>query len=408
MLYEHQKEAIKLLIRNEKFALYHEQGLGKTITSIIAADFCLKTDPQNYDEIRVICPAFLQQNWFQEIKKWSKFPNKYKVFSYEKFSNLVTSNQQCSFFIVDEAHYIKNRRAKRTDAVANAVIRAKRAVLLTGTPIGNGSILDLYTHLVCLNHKHEYANYRAFYNQFVEHKQHKFDKPKPKNVEQFMRILEPYTQRKTKMECLDLPPKTYKTIMCKGSKAPKHLHVSHKMQLQEGFPVDVQIKDDDTVLDIVRYESSSKKLETLSQIIDCLAPKTQVVIYVAFIKSLEYISRELKKEKITHECFSGQLSEGQKNLMLSNFKNGKFRILIATMQSLNVGVTLTNCCNVIYYSRTFSCTERAQSEDRFHRIGQHNVVEYIDIVSEGIDERAFELIKQNKSIDEIQAELEKL
>jgi SNF2 family DNA or RNA helicase len=36
--------------------------------------------------------------------------------------------------IVDESHYMKNRKAARTKALISVIKQAKRAVLLTGTP----------------------------------------------------------------------------------------------------------------------------------------------------------------------------------------------------------------------------------------------------------------------------------
>ena len=36
--------------------------------------------------------------------------------------------------IVDESHYMKNRKAARTKALVSVIKQAKRAVLLTGTP----------------------------------------------------------------------------------------------------------------------------------------------------------------------------------------------------------------------------------------------------------------------------------
>lgn len=76
------------------------------------------------------------------------------------------------------------------------------------------------------------------------------------------------------------------------------------------------------------------------------------------------------------------------------------------MQALNAGVTLVNCHNVVYYSRSFSCIERAQSEDRFHRIGQVNKVTYYDIVANGFDKKAFDLINSRQNFDAIKTQLE--
>lgn len=438
MLYEHQKTAIRKCIENKRYALYHEQGLGKTITAILSADYILSKKEKN-KRVIVVCPAFLQSNWQKEIESWSKFQEFYRIYSYESFWRLPVQAQRCAILIADEAHYIKNRRAKRTEGVVNAAIATERVILLTGTPIGNNNILDLYTHLVCLDPTNQYSDYKIFRQRYTRRKTHKFQKDESRNEDEFLKMLAPMSERRLKVDCLDLPEKIYHEFSCKGTRVHQGLHVAHKMQAQEGFDFDVIDKSSGEVVETLI--STSEKLQTLIYLLECLPSTAQVVIYVAFRKSIDLIMGylktgvdakkanrigekvidhngykqmpnllhrgKLKRDKYSQSrVFHGDLSLKEKEKVLTDFKDNKFKILIATMQSMNVGVTLTNCSEVIYYSRTFSCTERAQSEDRFHRIGQRNVVNYYDIIASGVDRKAFEMIKQNKSYDEIKKEIE--
>jgi SNF2 family DNA or RNA helicase len=257
-LYTHQKNAIKNGVLNKKYAIYHEQGLGKTFTAIAIARWAIEKD--NFDCIYVVCPAFLKTNWLNEINKFDPILiPKFKIFSYEKFTKLPELvRKQVFFLIVDEAHYIRNRRTYRTNAVVTAAMRAQRVLLLTGTPVGNSGILDLYTHLVCLNHRHDYAKYSNFVKNFVHTVMinNKFPVKTSKNESLFLEVIGQYSERKTKNECLDLPDKVYVEIPSLGEKVPRQVHIQYKLMAQEGF----EFITKDTVYE---FKAHDKKLLVL-------------------------------------------------------------------------------------------------------------------------------------------------
>ena len=62
---KHQEESIKFLLNRKKCILSLDQGLGKTMTSIIAADIEMK---DKNSKVLVICPASLKTNWKREIE----------------------------------------------------------------------------------------------------------------------------------------------------------------------------------------------------------------------------------------------------------------------------------------------------------------------------------------------------
>ena len=56
------------------------------------------------------------------------------IISYDLASKVIENQQQFGFVIVDESHFIKNRTAKRTQAVGRITCAARRVIMLSGTP----------------------------------------------------------------------------------------------------------------------------------------------------------------------------------------------------------------------------------------------------------------------------------
>ena len=63
-LYEHQKSAVKFLLDRKKCLLADDQGLGKTVSAIIASL------EGNFKKILVICPASVKSTWKREISRF--------------------------------------------------------------------------------------------------------------------------------------------------------------------------------------------------------------------------------------------------------------------------------------------------------------------------------------------------
>ena len=62
---------------------------------------------------------------------------------------------------------------------------------------------------------------------------------------------------------------------------------------------------------------------------------------------------------------------------------------------------MTAANTVIYYSNSYDLEIRLQSEDRAHRIGQKNIVTYIDLVSpDTIDEKVLGALRQKINLAE--------
>ncbi len=165
-LREYQKAGVEFVVKFAKNRAYigDEMGLGKTITAIATIHYNRTHSDKPY-KVLVVAPASLLLNWKRELAKW--LPNlktnaltsgKQKIdvnadvniVSYGLLNKVVEQmkNENITFtqLIVDEAHYVKNKKAQRTKYVKFIAEKAPHLLFLSGTPITKKPI-DLFAQL---------------------------------------------------------------------------------------------------------------------------------------------------------------------------------------------------------------------------------------------------------------------
>jgi SWI/SNF-related matrix-associated actin-dependent regulator of chromatin subfamily A-like protein 1 len=144
---------IQQMLDRRNVLLADDPGLGKTIQALGLINV------MKYDNVLVACPNMLRLNWISEANRWLSpelrekyeieqctsaafFPSNFVVASYEGVTKWSHSLSQVKWdlFIVDEAHWLKNRDAKRSRAVYEKLKfdpSVTKTLMLTGTPICN-------------------------------------------------------------------------------------------------------------------------------------------------------------------------------------------------------------------------------------------------------------------------------
>lgn len=135
-----------------------DMGLGKTVQALAAIAHVIGTGGERHHI--VICPAALIDNWLREIqettpslKGWAfrdrdqgrqaalqvwRAKGGILLTSYDQSEHLVSADlPSLGFVIVDEAHYVKSPKAKRTAWTTQLLNRADRALLMGGTMLEN-------------------------------------------------------------------------------------------------------------------------------------------------------------------------------------------------------------------------------------------------------------------------------
>ena len=160
----YQSFAARFALVQRKVIIGDEMGLGKTVEAIAALAHLRAKGDNNF---LVVCPAAVVTNWVREVTAKSKLPAHrlhgsdrhwaaknwqrnggvgVTTFETLRWLNDEVSIPALSCVVVDEAHYIKNPDALRTQRTAQLIDSCERAILLTGTPLENR--LDEFRNLV--------------------------------------------------------------------------------------------------------------------------------------------------------------------------------------------------------------------------------------------------------------------
>jgi len=464
----HQEEAYVKAYPQDAFALFFEQGLGKTKTAIDLSWMWHGTN--QIDTVVVVCPVSIRQVWQKEFIAHTPPGSMYEVqimnskgeipwsVSSDALRVLVVGVESLSqgktwpslqalipslgriALIVDESSRVKNHKAKRTQCVVELATSCIKRLILTGTPVTQG-LQDLYSQFQVLSPDTlSLTSYYAFRNRYCVVQSIPGAPPGAvkivgyQNVDELMDLIEPWSLRKTKDECLDLPPKTYQTRFCdmapQQRKAYKELKdnlwteiqkesgekdrievemiLEAMMRLQQitggHYPIIWEEEKNGRIRKKSRAEpipGANPKLNELVELMDEIQGKT--IVWVRFRAELEAIVSALSKEHRV-VTFHGGMSEEEKKASVHSFQEEDANVLVASYAAA-YGLTLTAANTAIYFSQDFGLENYLQSQDRIHRIGQERNCTYIHLVCAGsVDEDVTEALMNKKSLADVVSE----
>ena len=152
-LRSYQQFGTKYILRQKKVLLGDEMGLGKTVQAIAAMTALCEEGATHF---LVVCPASVVVNWSREIKKFSDIETTVirggdfgavrrwvscggaAVTTYDSISRFgLPEGFTYAMLIADEAHYVKNPEAKRSQFLKVLSRRTDRILFMTGTPLEN-------------------------------------------------------------------------------------------------------------------------------------------------------------------------------------------------------------------------------------------------------------------------------
>lgn len=297
--FAHQLEAFELSRDREAFALFAEQGTGKTKIMLDTAAYLYNLGRIN--TLLIIAPNGVHRNWIaREVpahlpdyvpyraatlnggmskKDLARFdelmaPGNFlrilavnveylaRADAAKRVERFVNATQAMA--VVDESSRIKNPSAQRTKAVLalRKFLKYRRAT--TGTPVPN-SPLDVFAQMMFLDPHvlptQSFTAFRARYAVLLDDSsplmksikaksgrpfgpaiiaRDKDGRPMFKNLEELDRILKPHSYRVLKRDCLDLPDKLYKRRPVEMSDEQARLYNELVRRLKKGTTDDSQ------------------------------------------------------------------------------------------------------------------------------------------------------------------------
>jgi hypothetical protein len=348
------------------------------------------------------------------------------VVNIEAFSSVDRVITACTTFLkssptllcVDEATKIKGPTTARTKAALRLGTLAASRRIATGL-VTPQSPLDLWSQFAFLDPAilgcRTFAGFRSTYA--ITRKEHFPGARWPveivvgfRNLEELAKLIEPYSYRVHKEDCLDLPEKIYTTrdvpVSPEQGKAYRELRDFATTKLAE----DAHVTATSVITQILRlhqllcghlvdeqgdvHEVSEQRTRVLMDVLS--EHDGKAVIWVSYEHSLKKVQKTIEREYGEGSCatfWGGNRSERLDEE--TNFKTDpKCRFMIATPGAGGMGNTWIGADLVIYYSNSYDLEQRIQSEDRTHRIGQTKSVTYVDLVARGtVDEKILHALR---------------
>ena len=417
----HQKEAIEKLLANDRFILADDMGLGKTTSTVIAS---LESGAK---KVLIVCPASLKINWKREIenysdahtlivegKKWgSTF--KYYIINYDILKNFHTTensedseayqiivNEGFDLAIVDEAHYISNSQAQRTQLLNDILAKIPKVWLLTGTPmtsrpINYYNLLKIVNSPLTLNWKSYVMRYCKGY-QFRVGGRKVWNTSGASNLEELREQTKSIVLRRMKTDVLDLPEKIVSPIWLELKNSFYDDELSDFLRITE----DNKEKESITVTlnrlmklrQLIAIEKVSHTCELIDKVIE---QGKKVIVFTNFTTSLDMLHEKYKKNSVV---IDGRMSKDRRQDSVDRFQNeDKIKIFIGNIKAAGVGITLTAADTVIMNDLSFVPADHSQAEDRAYRYGQKNsVLVYYPVFENTIEMTVYNILQKKKDI----------
>ena len=313
---------------------------------------------------------------------------------------------------VDESTAIKNPKAKRTKSLIKLGALAAYRRILTGFPVTQ-SPLDIWAQARFLNKElldDCGDSFFKFQHRFAVMKKqtvgtHSFNMVVGfRDMDRLSEMLQRFSSRLTKEECLDLPEKLYTRRDVSLTDQQRRIYneikefalaeisetefmtatnvMTQLLRLQQ--VLSGHTKSDGGAL----VEIPDNRLEELLRCVEETSGK--IIIWSRFRYDIRRITEALVTAygPTSTVSFYGDTSDDGRVKAVRRFQTGAVRFFVGNPQTGGFGLTLTAASTVIYFANSFDLAVRMQSEDRAHRIGQKNNVTYVDLIAEGtIDEK---------------------
>lgn len=454
---DHQRPMLDTVWNLPAAAWFAKMGTGKTFAAIHLA--CARFQAGLIDAVVIVCPSTLRTTWRKELAKYATVEYDFRVhetkgkwlqeFYADRKSGVLQIlavsveglgvsealyDSVCGFFvgrdvfvINDESSRIKNPAALRTKRAIEFRDASKYRIILNGTPIAIG-IQDLWSQYEFLDPNIiGSGDYWAFKTRYIEMGGYEGKQIVGyKNTEELMRLIEPYTVEVGK-DVLNLLPKITKTRYVTATAEQKKLLRLIKKGVNDD-PNAPLIKVDNTLERVLRWRQvvggwlprqdplteevtleplkENPKMDAFLDLIDDHFASSKFIIWSNFIHELEFIAEALGKKYGVESVglYYGATDKEQRSIIEDRYCNdATFRFFVGNPATAGLGLTLISKLEdiMVYYSGTNAYIDRAQSEDRSHRIGQDGSVTVVDMIMENtVDEQILASIAEKMNIEE--------
>jgi SNF2 family DNA or RNA helicase len=455
-LYGFQRTGVRWLVSRSSALLSDEMGLGKTIQALASL-------PEDIGVV-VVCPASVKGSWAREIATWRP---EFKVtllegrdsFRWPAQGEIVITNYEVlplaaqiapmgsrykepkfarqavdargekilveddalkkarpAFpvrLILDEAHFAKNSRAKRTIACRALSDLCEGTLVLTATPLIK-SPPELYSVLQLGGLARESFGSYAVFKQLMGGVDERVARDTVATVwkgvtdptevgQRLSRVM----MRRLRAEVLpDLPVKTYQEIPVDiSAKAAK---LAEKLA-EEASTAGINIYEIQDIGELpfemfseVRKALAEAKIDALVELVERYEEEGEpLVVFSAHVAPLDALGKR-EGWAVIH----GGTPQRERTAIIEAFQAGQLKGVACGIKSAGVGITLTRAAHMVFVDRAWNPGDNAQAEDRCARIGQTRGVQVMRLVAKhALDKHIAYLIDKKTALVEASVEM---
>jgi len=407
--------------------LADDMGLGKTVQTIalLSLIYPAETTPS-----LLVMPRSLLFNWRREIERFcpalrcAVYHGADRDLDEAMRSHLVLTTygtlrgsveqfvgRDFYYAILDESQAIKNSDTQTAKAVF--LIRAKRRLALSGTPIEN-HLGELYSLFRFLNPA-MFGPRAEFDRHYTLPIQQQDDREAARELR---RKIYPFILRRLKRDVLkELPDKVEQTLFVDMSPEQKRLYESRRRFYDETlkrrigeeglhacrFFVLEALLELRQLATIPEEKSEgaivSPKRELLVESVqDAVLNGHKVLVFTNFLAAVDLLSADFSERGIGHLTLTG--ATGNREALVRQFQNGDdIKVFLLTLKAGGLGLNLTAADTVFVFDPWWNSAAEAQAVDRAHRIGQDRTVfTYRLIVRDSVEEKILQLQERKKRL----------
>ncbi len=382
----------RYILKQKHVLLGDEMGLGKTIQAIaVIAHLSAK----GAGRFLVVCPLSVMVNWAREIEKHSLLKavaihgndrgEEYErwrtegcvgVTSYETLERLPMKEiKALDMLVVDEAHNVKNSKARRTQNVLLLVQKAERVLYMTGTPLENRLeemryLIESIDHATGVKLKMLPS---VMNKQFADMISHVYLR---RNREDVLTELPELIETEEWIEMNETEKKAYKESL-----KSKNFMAVRRISWNAG--------------------EASGKLTRLKEL--CEEAKEdgrRVLVFSYFLDTLEICESALGADCVGR--IDGGLSPLKRQELVDRFREASDgAVLLGQVTAAGVGLNIQAASVVIFCEPQLKPSMEEQAIARAYRMGQERgVTVYRLLIKDGIDERILEILKEKQKLFE--------
>jgi SNF2 family DNA or RNA helicase len=403
--------------------LADDMGLGKTVQTACVLKARVKAGPA-----LIVAPASVSSNWVSELARfvpslrvrWYNAERALDVDRLDAGDVLVVSygllqrrdsplaKRRWATVVLDEAQYVKNADAQRSDAVRS--LDRDFTIALTGTPLEN-HLGELYS-IVDIVFPGLLGDAETFRERFRRPIESQRD---GEMLHALGRVIGPFLLRRTRAAVLDdLPPREEITEYVDLSPPELRRYLALRRACEKEFdgngrerrdaisrtPAQLriailaaltrlrQLACDVRLIDPSFDGPSTKITRTVEIALELAAEGNRALVFSQFTQFLDKVRSALEAAGLRVASLTGETPTTARRAIIDAFQAGEFDVFCVSLLAGGTGLNLTKASYVVHTDPWWNPAVEEQATSRAHRIGQTDPVTVIRLVARGTIEEA--------------------